>query len=192
MLIAFLACLGAAEAFQVAPRMGGFGGGAGAAKKSKKGSKPVAAAPLSPKRQWERLREQRDAGCEPTPVFARVRNADKWFEAGDVTAAKGTDITAAIQAQKRMILEHAVRVHPQLLAKAKELECGHGDPTILHVKVAAADAANAGFVGRADASGRYGKSQSEIDTLEPTSLQKATNSMANAGGAERDSKGRLS
>ena len=33
-------------------------------------------------------------------------------------------MAAGVQVQKRLILEHAVRVHPQLLAKARELECG--------------------------------------------------------------------
>lgn len=221
------ACLFATgQAFMVSPRMGGFGG-AGGAKSSKGGGggkkAAAAAAPLSPKRQWERLREQRDAGSEIVPVFARVAKEEKWYEVGDVTAGKGIEVAAAVQVQKRMVLEHAVRVHPQLLPKAKQLECGFGEPSRLLPKVDPADPANAGFVGRADASGRYGecggcknappdkypqlltltpfapmplsltgKTQGEIDTLEPTSLRKATKSIADAGGsADRDSKGRM-
>lgn len=188
-----MSCFLASEAFLVSPRMAGFGGGA--AKKAKSGGKKAAgksAAPLSPKRQWERLREQRDAGCELTAVYARVRNKDEWYEVGDVTASKGTDIAAAIQVQKRLILEHAPRVHPVLLSQAKQLECGFGEPTAPLSKVEPAEAADAGFVGRADASGRYGKTQQEIDVLEPTSLRKATKSVVSAGGAAGDSKGRLS
>ena len=156
-------------------------------------------------------------------VFARVAKEEKWYEVGDVTAGKGIEVAAAVQVQKRMVLEHAVRVHPQLLPKAKQLECGFGEPTQALPKVDPADPANAGFVGRADASGRYGecggcknappdkypqlltltpfapmplsltgKTQGEIDTLEPTSLRKATKSIADAGGsADRDSKGRM-
>ena len=55
-------------------------------------------------------------------------------------------------------------------------------------KVEPAEAADAGFVGRAAASGRYGKTQQEIDVLEPTSLRKATKSVVSAAAQQGTAK----
>ena len=179
--------------------MAGFGAAApnksGGGKGKKTKAKAVkAASSLSPKKQWERFKDHRNAGVPVTPVFARVQGSDnKWLEVGDVTAS-GCEISAAVQAQKRIILEHAVRVHPVLQPKARELECGYSAPeTVLLQKTPPADISTAGFVGRADASGRYGKTENEINEIEPTSLKKATGTVGQtkSAGTAGDSKGRI-
>ena len=180
--------------------MAGFGGGGGGAaagkKKGKKAgaaaaSKPAVAS-LSPKKQWDRFKDHRKAGVDPVVVYARVKGTDAWLEVGDVTASDGATSGGSVQTQKRLILEHAVRVHPVLLPKARELECGldAGGSTVVHEKTQAAEAASSGFVGRADASGRYGKTDNEINELAPTSLRAATKTVG--GGQAADSKGVLS
>ena len=190
---ALLCMLSLVASLRVAnPRMAGFGsvGSGGRKKASKAKAKPTGPGVLSPKKQWDRFKEHRDAGSPKIPVFARVCKTDTWHEVGDVTVAGGAALPAVVQLQKRLILEHAVRVHPQLLRNARELECGYGEPTMPHQKTEAAEAVQGGFVGRPDASGRYGKTEADIQEKEPSSLQAATSSVAQ-GGTNRDSKGRV-
>lgn len=157
------------------PHMAGFGT-AGAAKKGEDVAAKSTKAPLSPKIQWDHFKKHRKAGIDATTVFARIAGTEAWFEVGDVSAAPPGAVAGAVQVQKRLILEHAVRVHPQLLPKARELEAGYavGSTTQPLQKVEPIDAAEAGFEGRADASGRYGKSQAEILEREASSLQAAS------------------
>ena len=157
--------------------------GFGASKKSGAGAKTKSAAPvaLSPKKQWGRFKEHRAQGIDATIVYARVRGSEAWYEVGEVTASKGS-VAAGVQVQKRLILEHAVRVHPQLLAKARELECGIevDGATQVHARCDPIAATNAGFVGRADSSGRYGKSEAAINEKEATSLRAHAKSVQSA------------
>lgn len=160
--------------------MAGFGAskkGSGAGAKTKS-TAPVA---LSPKKQWGRFKEHRAQGIDATIVYARVRGSEAWYEVGEVTASKGP-VAAGVQVQKRLILEHAVRVHPQLLAKARELECGIevDGATQVHARCDPIAATNAGFVGRADSSGRYGKSEAAINEKEATSLRAHAKSVQSA------------
>lgn len=158
------------------PHMAGFGT-AGVAKKGEEATSTKSTkAPLSPKIQWDHFKKHRKAGIDATTVFARIAGTEAWFEVGDVSAAPPGAVAGAVQVQKRLILEHAVRVHPQLLPKARELEAGYAvDGTTQPLqKVEPIDAAEAGFEGRADASGRYGKSQAEIMEREASSLQAAS------------------
>lgn len=171
--------------------MAGFGGGGVKATSKSKKSKTTS---LSPKKQWERFKQHRKVGIPATTVYARVSGGDTWYNVGDITVSPPGAVAGAVQVQKRLILEHAVRVHPQLLPKARELEPGveSEDGTTQSLeKSQPVDAADAGFVGRADASGRYGKTESEINEREPSSLQAATSTPAGGKAKGLDSKGRL-
>ena len=119
-----------------------------------------------------------------------MRGTESWFEVGDVAAAADSPLDGAVQAQKRIILEHAVRVRVDLLAKARELECGFDvdGARMACAKAEPAAAGSCGFQGRADGTGRYGKTEAEINEREPSSLRAAT---ANVGATNMaDSKGR--
>mmetsp|Transcript_50800 Transcript_50800/g.132059 ORF Transcript_50800/g.132059 Transcript_50800/m.132059 type:complete len:220 (+) Transcript_50800:36-695(+) len=180
-------------------RMAGFGvngkskASAGSKGKKKGGAAKPAAAPLSPKKQWDRFKVHRHYGIEATTVYARVSGDEPWLNVGDITVNANCDVAGAVQLQKRLILEHAVKVHPQLLPKARELEAGFDTVEGIRMlsKTTPIDAADAGFVGRADASGRYGKTEAEINEKEPSSLRAATNTPSGGKMQGLDSKGRL-
>lgn len=176
-------------AARAAVSMAGFGGSSAAGKKGKKKKSAPSKAPLSPRSQWDRYREHRDEDFPTTTVFARVRETEGWFEVGDVTSAAG-DLEGAVQAQKRLILEHAVRVRVDLSAKARDLECGYEISGTVKAcaKAEAAEAGTCGFQGRADLTGRYGKTEGDISNREPASLRTATGSGGPTNMA--DSKGR--
>lgn len=146
--------------------MAGFGAA------PKKGAKKKAAAPLSPKKQWDRYKALVKGGATPCGVFARARGDEAWVKVGSVAVAPDPRVSlpAGVAVHKRLILEHAVRVAPKLSPKAKELECGFavGDaaPKALERPEPAA-AADAGFEGLPDPSARYGGQQaSEAVNLE--------------------------
>ena len=172
--------------------MAGFGAPSSKAKAGKTKAKAGKVVPPSPKKQWDRFKSHRSAGIQGTPVFARVSGtADApWLEVGDVTA-EGAEVSSVVQMHKRLILEHAVRVYPKLMPHARNLDCGYGSPPILLGKTTPAELAQGGFVGRADATGRYGKSESEIQEAEPTSLRAAVKAPVGQSGTDRDSKGRV-
>jgi len=81
-------------------------------------------------RQKSRFSEQVSEGSAPTPVFARVHGEATWLEAGHISVAEGSGSTTADAArhQKRLILEHATRVHRHLQLHREALECGLGMP----------------------------------------------------------------
>jgi len=174
-----------------ATMMAGFGREPAGKGKGKKKTVAPAKVPLSPRSQWDRYREHRDANLPAIAIFARVRDAEgSWFEVGDLTSLAG-DVDGAVQAQKRLILEHAVRVRVDLLPKARELECGYEVDGTVQVcpKAVAAELGTCGFQGRAEPTGRYGKTEAEISVREPTSLRAAvTGGVGSANKA--DSKGR--
>merc|ERR1719399_397285 len=94
--------------------MAGFG--APAAKGKAKGGKEIA-----PKRQWDQYKALVKSGAKPVAVFAKLDNA--WAEVGSVAVSSGPPAQAA-QLQKRLILEHAVRVEPTFASRGRELELG--------------------------------------------------------------------
>lgn len=176
--------------------MAGFGAAPKAAGKGgKKGKKAASKSTMSPKQQWDNLKEHRKSGIESVGVYARVRGDEEWLAVGEATA-KDADMNSVVQAQKRIILEHAVRVHPIFAPKARELECGFGaaaDSIVALDKSEAAEPRRCGFQGKADPSGRYGKTEADINAASlGSSVQQV--SKDNAGGpgeANRDSKGRV-
>ena len=141
--------------------MAGFGGGAAPSSKKKKGAKKDKTAELSPKKQWDRLKEFARAGEPRNAVYARARGEEDWFKVGEVATKAGVDLATAVQTHKRMILEHAVRVSPKHSTRAKELECGFGtgdagEPVPLDSRnLTPAAAAACGFEGAPDATARY-------------------------------------
>ena len=133
--------------------MAGFG-----AKQPAKGKKAKAPkkAKLSPKAQWDKYRAMLKEDAPTVPVSARVKGAlgVKWHDVGFVSVRKEADAQAATQFHKRLILEHALRLHPQLVADKEFLECGHGDPPVSLEKTEAE--CECGFMGVPDpASGYY-------------------------------------
>ena len=100
--------------------------GFGASKKAKKPAKKAPAGPTA-KQSWEVFRELRSSSdnVQTTTVFARLPDDDeKWLNVGGVIVeAPGTRIQA-VNAQKRLILEHAARMHPKLAVRSRELVCG--------------------------------------------------------------------
>ena len=133
--------------------MAGFG-----AKQPAKGKKAKAPkkAKLSPKAQWDKYRAMLKEDAPTVAVSARVKGAlgVKWHDVGFVSVRKEADAQAATQFHKRLILEHALRLHPQLVADKEFLECGHGDPPVSLEKTEAE--CECGFMGVPDpASGYY-------------------------------------
>ena len=145
--------------------MAGFG------TKPKKAKDSAKKAALSPKKQWDRFKDLVKGGAPRVAVYARVRGTDAWTRVGDVACSSGVTPVAAAALHKRLVLEHAVRVAPQLAPKARELECGYaaagdGAPILLE-KTEPAAMADAGFEGLPDASARYGgQTASEAVNLE--------------------------
>lgn len=84
---------------------------------------------VGPGRQRERFAEQMGTDGKAFAVFARIAGTEEWLEAGRISIAKGSRMSAqqAASVQKRIILERAVRVHALKLAKHRaDLECGVG------------------------------------------------------------------
>lgn len=118
--------------------MAGFGAPAGP-KKSKGGkSKPAkgkgsAAKPegLNAKRQWEIFRELRDKSdqCLTSSVYARLPE-EKWLNVGGVIVEAPGSRIEGVAMHKRLILEHASRLHLKLAMKPKEIEIGFSDTSV--------------------------------------------------------------
>jgi len=79
-------------------------------------------------RQRERFVDIVDGGAARFPVFARPSGDKDWLPVGHVSIRDGTEMTAeqAANLQKRLIFEHAVRLHPPLQLHSDTLECGLG------------------------------------------------------------------
>ena len=109
--------------------MAGFG-----AKQVAKGKKAKAPkkAKLSPKAQWDKYRAMLKENSPTVAVSARVKGAlgVTWHDVGFVSVRREADAQAATQFHKRLILEHALRLHPQLVADKEFLECGFGEPPV--------------------------------------------------------------
>ena len=111
------------------PLMAGFGGAAkkpGKAKKSKEKPSGVTA-----KASWELFRELRSGdNVLTTSVFARLPDEGaKWMNVGGVIVQEPGTRLQAVNGQKRLILEHAARLHPKFALRSRELLCGYSDTT---------------------------------------------------------------
>ena len=155
----------------LSPQMAGFGGAA-AKKGGRKGAKPKVdkKAGLSPRRQWDKFKELVSDGASRHKVYAQFE--DKWTEAGEIAVSGGTAAQGA-QFNKRLILEHAVRVNPSLLLHARELTAGvegaDGEPAAFGKQEIPAGIVS-GFEGLPDASGMYSKVAGTTRNSDPTAI----------------------
>jgi len=112
--------------FERAPSiaMAGFGAASkGGGKKSRAKAKPSG---VTAKQSWELFRELRSSDkVQTTTVFAKLPEVDaKWLNVGGVIVeAPGTRVQG-VNFNKRLILEHAARLHPPLALRSRELVCG--------------------------------------------------------------------
>jgi len=141
--------------------MAGFGTATPGSKKGKKGTKSAAAPKgISAKKQWDRYTKLRQAGAEAVQVFARDgTGSEDWSLVGSV-AVDSADASVAAYFQKRLILEHAVRMYPKLRVAGKTLEVGcenSGGEIALVNKCEAPPDLSCGFVGEPDPGGFYQK-----------------------------------
>ena len=114
------------------PTMAGFGAPSGP-KKGKAKGKAAAAKPegLNAKRQWEIFRELRDRSDQvvTTSIYARLPS-EKWLSVGGVIVeAPGTRIQAVAK-HKKLILEHAARLHLKLAMRPRDIEVGFSDTSV--------------------------------------------------------------
>jgi hypothetical protein len=160
----------------VAPcMMAGFGASTPAKPKGKGGKKAKAAKPAakpsaSPRRQWDTFKELVSGGAPRVKVFAQLDEA--WTEVGDVSVASPGTATQAALANKRLILEHAPRIKPGLLLRAKELKLGvegADGPELLKKEDVPADLVS-GFEGMPDPSGMYSKVKATSFGSDPTAI----------------------
>ena len=168
-------CSGRAISHAAPPRsaviqMAGFGG-ASSKGKGKKAKPAAKEAPLSPKRQWDKFKELVSGGAPRVKVFAQLD--DKFIEVGDVAVdASGTSAQAA-QFNKRLILEHAVRVNPSLQLRARELKLGvagaDGSAEALP-KQDVPSGLSCGFEGLPDSTGKYAQVRGTTQKTDPTAI----------------------
>jgi hypothetical protein len=79
-------------------------------------------------RQHERYTALMSQSATRCPIFARGEE-EEWTDVGYVCVAKGsaTTMEQAARLQKRVILEHAAKMHPLLLQQKGSLEAGLGE-----------------------------------------------------------------
>ena len=101
---------------------------------------------LAAGRQRDRFVDIVDDGAARFPVFARPAGEKEWLPVGHVSIRDGAETTAeqAATLQKRLIFEHAVRLHPPLQLHSDALECGLG--AAVAVQAEATDANDAADV----------------------------------------------
>ena len=101
-------------------------GGAGKKKATKAKAPKKAPSGVTAKQSWELFRELRSSdNVLTTSVFARLpEEGEKWLNVGGVIVEAPGSRTQAVNAHKRLILEHAARMHPKLAVRSRELVCG--------------------------------------------------------------------
>eukprot|EP00900_Chrysochromulina_parva_P023994 jgi/Chrpa1/6228/Chrysochromulina_OHIO_Genome00019351-RA len=106
--------------------MGGFGGGGSKGTQERKAKTPKPGDSTA-KQSWELFRQLRDSDkVQATTVFARLPDDDaKWLNVGGVIVEAPGNRQQAVNQNKRLILEHAARLHPRLALRSRELVCGY-------------------------------------------------------------------
>jgi hypothetical protein len=101
-------------------------GGAPSKKKAKAKAQKKAPSGVTAKQSWDLFRELRSSdNVLTTSVFARLpEEGEKWLNVGGVIVEAPGSRTQAVNAHKRLILEHAARMHPKLAVRSRELVCG--------------------------------------------------------------------
>ena len=81
---------------------------------------------VTAKQSWDLFRELRSSdNVLTTSVFARLPDdGEKWLNVGGVIVEAPGSRSQAVNAHKRLILEHASRMHPKLAVRSRELVCG--------------------------------------------------------------------
>eukprot|EP00320_Phaeocystis_rex_P020429 CAMPEP_0119062504 /NCGR_PEP_ID=MMETSP1178-20130426/6075_1 /TAXON_ID=33656 /ORGANISM="unid sp, Strain CCMP2000" /LENGTH=166 /DNA_ID=CAMNT_0007043791 /DNA_START=130 /DNA_END=630 /DNA_ORIENTATION=- len=104
--------------------MAGFGASKKKASKAKARKKKLPPGGMTAKESWDVFRELRSSdNVLTTTVFARLPD-DKWLNVGGVIVEAPGSRMEAVNAHKRLILEHAARMHPKLAVRSRELVCG--------------------------------------------------------------------
>lgn len=103
--------------------------GFGAAKPAKAKGKAKKPPGISTKSSWDMFRELRSSDKVLTSsVFAKLPEDEaKWMNVGGIIVEAPGSRVQAVTAQKRLILEHAARLHPKLALRSRELLCGYSD-----------------------------------------------------------------
>ncbi|KAG5176229.1 hypothetical protein JKP88DRAFT_282921 [Tribonema minus] len=114
--------------------MGGFGD-----KKSSSGSSNVGSGLAAARKQQKLFLELVEAKEPVAFAYARAKGSETWHRIAEV-AAKGGNFAAAVQGQKRLMLDHAVQLHPVLLVSKATLEVGFATEEGGEVTVVAKDA----------------------------------------------------
>lgn len=106
--------------------MGGFGGGGSKGTQERKAKTPKPG-DITAKQSWELFRQLRESDkVQATTVFARLPDDDaKWLNVGGVIVEAPGNRQQAVNQNKRLILEHAARLHPRLALRSRELVCGY-------------------------------------------------------------------
>ena len=102
--------------------LAGFGASKSKGKKKTK-AKPAG---VTAKQSWDLFRTLRDSDqVQTTTVFAKLPEDDaKWLNVGGVITEAPGIRQQGVNLNKRLILEHAARLHPSLAARSRELVCG--------------------------------------------------------------------
>eukprot|EP00322_Chrysochromulina_rotalis_P025056 CAMPEP_0115883526 /NCGR_PEP_ID=MMETSP0287-20121206/29611_1 /TAXON_ID=412157 /ORGANISM="Chrysochromulina rotalis, Strain UIO044" /LENGTH=169 /DNA_ID=CAMNT_0003339729 /DNA_START=122 /DNA_END=631 /DNA_ORIENTATION=- len=120
------------------PEMAGFGAASKATKKGKTGkgangktSHAKSETGLNAKRQWEIFRDLRDRSdqIQTSSVYARLPG-EKWLNVGGVIVKSPGTRVEAVAKHRRLILEHAARLHLKLAMKPQGIEIGYSDTSV--------------------------------------------------------------
>lgn len=124
---------GAAVRAMQPPAMAGFGKPAAKRKGATKASKGKASAEngLNAKQQWDVFRKLRDSSdqVQTTSVYARLPG-EKWLNVGGVIVESPGTRIEAVAKHKRLILEHAARLHLKLAVRPREIEVGFSEASV--------------------------------------------------------------
>ena len=132
------------------------------------GAPPAKPKSLTEKKQWKLYQELVLKGEPTVQVMVRMPDTAQWYGVGKVTAGGEGTIAQAVEHQKRLIMEHARRVHPKLKDFKETFDIGlQADPELepfLHTneQVEVPPSLVAGFEGVPDpATGMYMKKKTK-------------------------------
>ena len=95
------------------------------------GAPPAKPQGLTEKKQWKLYQELVLKGEPSVTVMVRVPDTAKWYGVGKVTAGGEGTIAQAVEHQKRLIMQHARRVHPPLATFKDTFDIGlQADPEL--------------------------------------------------------------
>ena len=120
----------------VPPTMAGFGAPSSGPKRKAKAAKGKASSAkpesgLTAKQSWETFRELRDRSDQvaTSSVYARLPD-EKWLNVGGVIVESPGTRLEAVAKHKRLILDHAARLHLKLATKPRDIQIGYSDTSV--------------------------------------------------------------